>query len=132
VFLLVKVFFEYFSNIFLCHFLFCRTVARFEPLISGSVVKCVTAVPLAPGNSYSRGRISTIDLLVLNKSELILVLKMYFFPFYKTSYLNKEVNRTEPFPILRVPWCRLPNNYNILKHELLSSKLESLSKSSSV
>jgi hypothetical protein len=28
---------------------------------------------------------------------------------YKTSYLNKEVNRTEPSPSVRVPWLGHPS-----------------------
>ncbi len=49
------------------------------------------------------GRISTIDLLVLtNLDQLILVLNIFFL-FYKTSYLNKEVNCTEPSTSERVP-----------------------------
>jgi hypothetical protein len=58
------------------------------------------------GNPYWRGGLSTVDLLVLTSSEkLLFILNLYFFLFYETSYLNKEVNRTEPCPSVRVPWC---------------------------
>jgi hypothetical protein len=32
--------------------------------------------------------------------------EIYFFIFYKTRYLNKEVNCTEPSPSVRVPWIK--------------------------
>ncbi len=42
-------------------------------------------------------RISTVNLLGLTSSDrLCFKLKLYFF--YKTSYLNEEVNLTEPSP----------------------------------
>ncbi len=47
----------------------------------------VLSVVVQSGNSYLRGRLSTIDL------QLLLILKTSFF-FYKTSYPNEEVNRT--------------------------------------
>jgi hypothetical protein len=31
-------------------------------------------------------------------------LKILFFLFYKTSYYNEEVNCTEPFPSVSIPW----------------------------
>jgi len=34
------------------------------------------------------------------------------FLFYKTAYLNEEVNRTEPFPSVSVPCCNLPLSKN--------------------
>jgi hypothetical protein len=50
---------------------------------------------LKAGKSYCRGRLSTVDLLVLtNVDQQSFVLKMSFTFFYKTSYLNKEVNCT--------------------------------------
>jgi hypothetical protein len=53
--------------------------------------------------------ISTVDLLVLTSLDhLLFIVKLYFFLFYKTTYLNEEVNRTEPSPSVRVPWiCHL-------------------------
>ncbi len=47
------------------------------------------------------GRISTDDLLVLTSSDqLLFILKLYF-SFYKTNYLNEEVNRIERSPSVR-------------------------------
>jgi hypothetical protein len=56
------------------------------------------------GNSYRRGRISTVDLLVLTSlDKLLFTQKILLFFFYKTSYSNKEVNRTEPSPSVSAP-----------------------------
>jgi hypothetical protein len=53
--------------------------------------------------SYRRGRLSTVDPLVLTSlDQPLLILKMSLF--YKASYLNNEVNRTEPSPSVSVPW----------------------------
>ncbi len=50
-----------------------------------------------PGNSYWRGRISTIDLLALISShQLLSIFKRGFYFFNKTGNLKEEVNRTEP------------------------------------
>jgi hypothetical protein len=44
--------------------------------------------------SLFRGRIGTVDLLVLISSDrLLFILKLYFF-LYKTTKLDEEVNRT--------------------------------------
>jgi len=46
--------------------------------------------------SLLKGRISVVDLLVLTcLDQLLLTLKKYI-SFYETSYLNEEVNCTEP------------------------------------
>ncbi len=45
---------------------------------------------------------STVNLLVLIRLDNLLL--RLFFLFYKTSYLNEEVNRTLPSPTVRVPW----------------------------
>jgi hypothetical protein len=84
------------------------------------------------GKPYWMGRISTVDLLVItNSNHILLVLIIilcfstkqvtltrrsivldrplkylryfYFLFFNKTSYLNKEVNRIEPSPLVEVP-----------------------------
>jgi hypothetical protein len=48
-----------------------------------------------------KGKISIVDLLVLNSlGRLLLVL----FTFYETSYFNEEINRTEPYPLVSIPW----------------------------
>jgi hypothetical protein len=45
------------------------------------------------------GRLSTVDLLVLTSlDQLLFILKIVFTFFYKTSYLNEEVNGIEPSP----------------------------------
>jgi hypothetical protein len=46
-------------------------------------------------NAYWKERISTIVLTTLG--HLIFILKIFFYLRYKTSYLNEEVNYTEPF-----------------------------------
>jgi hypothetical protein len=47
---------------------------------------------------------STVDLLVLTGlDQLLFELKLYL-SFYKTTYLNMEVNRTEPSPSVRIPF----------------------------
>ncbi len=56
------------------------------------------------GSPYRRGRISTVDLLVLIGSEQVLLIqKNIIFPFYNTSYLNGVVNCTEPSISVSVP-----------------------------
>ncbi len=54
-------------------------------------------------NTYKRGRIRTVDVLAVTSSyHPLFILKLYF-SLHKTTYLNEEVNRTEPSPSLRVP-----------------------------
>jgi hypothetical protein len=36
--------------------------------------------------------------------QLIFKLKLCFFLFYKTTYLNEEDNRTDPSPSVSLPW----------------------------
>ncbi len=46
-----------------------------------------------------------VDLLVLTSSDqLILSQKLTLYFFLLNKLLKKEVNRTEPFPSVRVPW----------------------------
>ncbi len=65
--------------------------------------------------SYWRGRLSTVDLLVLTSLDQI-YWKCYL-PFYKTIYLNEVVNCTEPSPSVILPWlkCFAPTNIFELK-----------------
>ncbi len=57
---------------------------------------------LKQGTLTEGGRISTI---ALNSSDqLLLIMKIYFFLFHKTAYLNEEVNRTKPSPSVSLPW----------------------------
>jgi hypothetical protein len=53
-----------------------------------------------PGNPLLNLGISTVDFLVLTSSDLLLLMRIYFFRFNKTSYLIEEVNFTEP----GIPW----------------------------
>jgi hypothetical protein len=56
-----------------------------------------------PVNPYWKGRIGTVDLLILTCSDQLLhLLKIHSFFFYKTSYINEEVNCTQPSPSVRV------------------------------
>jgi hypothetical protein len=54
-------------------------------------------------NPDQRGRISTVDLILLTSPyQLLLILKNIFFIFYKPRYLNEEANNSEPSPSVRV------------------------------
>jgi flagellar biosynthesis protein FliR len=54
--------------------------------------------------SYFKRKLSTVALLVLTSLDHhLFILKVLFSSFYKTRYLNVEVNCTEPFPSVRVP-----------------------------
>jgi hypothetical protein len=46
-----------------------------------------------------------VDLLSLT-SLVAFHTEILFFLLYKTICLNEEVNRTKPFPIVRVPWLK--------------------------
>jgi hypothetical protein len=51
-----------------------------------------------------KGRLSTVDLLVLTSfDQLLFILKILFNLFSKISYLNEEANSTEPSPSVRIP-----------------------------
>ncbi len=66
------------------------------------------------GSHYWKGKLSTVDLLVLTSSDqLILILKIWFIFFYKTSNLNEEINCT---PSVSVPWL------GFSKHSSLSHR----------
>jgi hypothetical protein len=61
------------------------------------------------GKSYRRGRLSTVDLLVITSLDELLVIMQTLFTFKKTRYLTVEANRTEnslaigfPFPSVLV------------------------------
>ena len=60
-------------------------------------------------------RLSTVDLRCTKdfKSALFYIENIIYI-FYKTSYLDEEVNRTEPSPSVSIPWLsdfwpKLPN-----------------------
>ncbi len=61
------------------------------------------------GTSYWRGRLSTVDLRVLaSLNQLLFYIEIIIILFYKTSYLNEEINCTEPSPLVSIP-CLLFN-----------------------
>jgi hypothetical protein len=58
------------------------------------------------------GRLSTVDLIVLTSlDQLLFILKLYFSIFAKKTYLNEEVNRTEPSNLVRVPCFQLSSAF---------------------
>jgi len=62
-----------------------------------------------PGNPCWRGRLSTADLLVpTSLDQLLSKLKITYLRF-KSSYLNEEVNCTDPSLAVSIPWP-----YNVL------------------
>jgi hypothetical protein len=50
------------------------------------------------------GGLSTVNLLLLTRLDQLLMVSKTLYTFYKTSYHNEEVNRTEPSPSVSVPW----------------------------
>jgi len=54
-----------------------------------------------------KGRVSTVDLLVLTNLDRLLFWWKYYLMCSKASYINEEVNCTEPFPSVSVPWPKL-------------------------
>jgi hypothetical protein len=68
-----------------------------------------------------RGRLSTVDLLVLTSLDwLLLTMQTLFTFFYKTSYLNEEVNGTEQSPSVSFPWWQT----HLLHRSLITRYLE--------
>jgi hypothetical protein len=60
---------------------------------------------IKPGNPYPRVRVIIVDHLALTSlDQFILKLKELFAFSTKMSYLNEEVNCTEPPSSVRVPW----------------------------
>jgi hypothetical protein len=45
-----------------------------------------------------------VDFLVLTNMDLLIFILKILFTFLQTSYLNEEVNCTEPSPSVSVPW----------------------------
>jgi hypothetical protein len=81
---------------------------------------------LLPGKSYWRGRLGTVDLLVLTSiDKFLFILKKICYHIYKTSYLYEEVNCTKPSPSVSISCCYrcyicffLHNNLPCLAEEL--------------
>jgi hypothetical protein len=78
-------------------------------------------------NPFLRGRISTVDLLVVTCSDQLLLILENIFIFHKTSYLNGEVNRTDPFPPVQLTWFKLliilENTFNFHKTSCLNEEV---------
>jgi hypothetical protein len=81
---------------------------RFKNTKSG---KSLTFYPNGAGNPCCRGRLSTVDLLVLTSLDQLLFYWKYLTFFQKTSYPNQEVNGTEPSPSVSIPWIDVLKMY---------------------
>jgi hypothetical protein len=66
-------------------------------------MKKFLSLRVVPGNSKRRGRLSTVELLVLTSFSAHFYIENIIFLFTKTSYLNEEVNCTEPAPSVSIP-----------------------------
>ncbi len=76
-----------------------RLLTRFVWNPSDNKLASVAYLPLTwAGTSCWRGRLNTVDLLVLTSLEHLLLIVKILLSFYKTSYHNEEVNCTEPSP----------------------------------
>ncbi len=74
-------------------YLVCYEVHSFG---SNAVNNNLSTVLKRAGKPYWRGRLSTVDLLVLTSlHQLLFILIIFFYLCYTTSYLNEEVNCTE-------------------------------------
>jgi hypothetical protein len=78
-----------------------------------------------PWNHYWSGRLSTVDLLVLTSLVYLIISYFIINLCYNTSYPNEEVNCTEPFLSVSVPWLGL--NINCLTCLLKRIGWESIS-----
>jgi len=75
------------------------------------------------GKSFWRGRLSTVDLLVLTSLDQILILlEILFTFFYKTSYPTEEINCTQPAPSVSIPLVQIHLHVIQLWHHFLFSK----------
>jgi hypothetical protein len=54
--------------------------------------------------AFLKGRLSTVELLVLTSLEQLLLTLRTVFTFYKTSYLNEKVKGTGSSPTVSTPW----------------------------
>ncbi len=85
--------------------LFCgeeKTECVFKKLLKIVLSEEAVTVRYCGREVLLKGRLSTVNLLIvtnLDQHFLIII----FFLFYKISYLNEEVNCTEPSPSVRVP-----------------------------
>ncbi len=56
------------------------------------------------GNPSLRETVSTVDLLVLTRTDQLHLIWKTVFTFYKTGYLDEEVYGIDPFPSVSIPW----------------------------
>jgi hypothetical protein len=56
-----------------------------------------------PGKTNLRGKLSTVDLLVLTSLDQLILILPTSYTFFKTSYLNEEAYCTKPFNSVSVP-----------------------------
>jgi hypothetical protein len=86
---------------------------------------------VSAGNPYLRGRLNTVDLLVLTCLDQLILIIQILFTFYKTSYLDEEANGTEPSRSVSVPWCQhhkldlgtVNNEPNSFQHFIVSKSV---------
>jgi hypothetical protein len=58
-----------------------------------------------------KGRLSTVDLIVLNSlHQLLFKVKILFSFVTKQATFKEEVNCTEPSPLVSIPWTRVQLN----------------------
>ncbi len=108
---LLTTYFHWMSMISAPFSLFCVSA-----LLSNSIVAAIRSkksnnlsisrqnILINPRNTNWRGRITTVDLLVLTCLYQQLLILPTFFTFYKTKLLNEEVNLTEASPSVCVLW----------------------------
>ncbi len=90
------------------HYLLFYKASYFKKEVNRIDPSCSVSVPwiglFIPGKSYWRGRLRTVDLFVLTSlDQLIFGIENINYLLYKTSYLNEEVNCTEPSLQLEFP-----------------------------
>ncbi len=94
--------------------------------MSWGTTESSTQVWAEPGKSYWGGRLSTVGLLVLTSwDQLIFTLKILFSFLYKTSYLNEEINCTEPSLLVSIPCPNLLTNVRLSSLEKCISRKRS-------
>ena len=72
------------------------------------------------GSSYNsdKNELSTVDLFVLASLDQLLLDWNYYLPLHKTTYLNEEVNCTEPSPSVSIQWWRRLTRLQLLQNKL--------------
>ncbi len=69
-----------------------------------------------PGNPYERGRLSTVDLLMLTSLDQLNTNINFFLQ--NINDVNEEVNSNKPSPSVRVPW----SNIQLYKFKMIIAK----------